>query len=136
MLIKTARFNQLRDDHATLQKDYAHLEEAGAREGRAGGVAGLAGVRGLGASMADGEQTRRAHGHNAVDASAQSAGTVAVQGALIADTGLQLLRRQLLQVARSPFYSLARLGGERGRDPCHRTAYRRWHALRDGPGRT
>jgi murein DD-endopeptidase MepM/ murein hydrolase activator NlpD len=26
MLIKTARFNQLRDDHNTLQKDYAHLE--------------------------------------------------------------------------------------------------------------
>ncbi|MBS1822048.1 MAG: M23 family metallopeptidase [Acidobacteria bacterium] len=31
MLIKTARFNQLRQDHNTLQKDYAHLEEA-ARE--------------------------------------------------------------------------------------------------------
>ncbi|MBS1800786.1 MAG: M23 family metallopeptidase [Acidobacteria bacterium] len=28
MLIKTARFNQLRQDHNTLQKDYAHLEEA------------------------------------------------------------------------------------------------------------
>jgi murein DD-endopeptidase MepM/ murein hydrolase activator NlpD len=27
MLIKTARFNQLRDDHNTLQKDYAHLEK-------------------------------------------------------------------------------------------------------------
>jgi len=27
MLIKTARFNQLRNDHATLQKDYAHLEK-------------------------------------------------------------------------------------------------------------
>jgi murein DD-endopeptidase MepM/ murein hydrolase activator NlpD len=27
MLIKTARFNQLRQDHNTLQKDYAHLEE-------------------------------------------------------------------------------------------------------------
>ncbi len=27
MLIKTARFNQLRDDHAMLQKDYAHLEK-------------------------------------------------------------------------------------------------------------
>ncbi len=27
MLIKTARFNQLRHDHDTLQKDYAHLEE-------------------------------------------------------------------------------------------------------------
>ena len=31
MLIKTARFNQLRQDHNALQKDYAHLEEA-ARE--------------------------------------------------------------------------------------------------------
>src|SRR5260370_5860184 len=28
MLIKTARFNQLRRDHNSLQKDYAHLEKA------------------------------------------------------------------------------------------------------------
>ncbi len=28
MLIKTARFNQLRQDHSALQKDYAHLEKA------------------------------------------------------------------------------------------------------------
>jgi murein DD-endopeptidase MepM/ murein hydrolase activator NlpD len=28
MLIKTARFNQLRQDHNSLQKDYAHLENA------------------------------------------------------------------------------------------------------------
>src|SRR5665213_1014121 len=27
MLIKTARFNQLRQDHNSLQKDYAHLEK-------------------------------------------------------------------------------------------------------------
>src|SRR6185437_5615219 len=27
MLIKTARFNQLRTDHDALQKDYAHLEK-------------------------------------------------------------------------------------------------------------
>ena len=27
MLIKTARFNQLRQDHSSLQKDYAHLEK-------------------------------------------------------------------------------------------------------------
>jgi murein DD-endopeptidase MepM/ murein hydrolase activator NlpD len=27
MLIKTASFNQLRNDHSTLQKDYAHLEQ-------------------------------------------------------------------------------------------------------------
>ena len=27
MLIKTARFNQLRNDHDSLQKDYAHLEK-------------------------------------------------------------------------------------------------------------
>src|SRR3954468_22397129 len=27
MLIKTARFNQLRSDHNSLQKDYAHLEK-------------------------------------------------------------------------------------------------------------
>ena len=28
MLIKTARFNQLREDHSSLQKDYAHLEKS------------------------------------------------------------------------------------------------------------
>src|SRR5580693_1277687 len=28
MLVKTARFNQLRQDHNSLQKDYAHLEKA------------------------------------------------------------------------------------------------------------
>src|ERR1700677_1159385 len=28
MLIKTARFNQLRQDHDSLQKDYAHPEKA------------------------------------------------------------------------------------------------------------
>ena len=28
MLVKTARFNQLRQDHNALQKDYAHLEKA------------------------------------------------------------------------------------------------------------
>jgi murein DD-endopeptidase MepM/ murein hydrolase activator NlpD len=28
MLIKTSRFNQLREDHNSLQKDYAHLEKA------------------------------------------------------------------------------------------------------------
>ena len=28
MLIKTARFNQLRQDHNSLQKDYVHLEKA------------------------------------------------------------------------------------------------------------
>ena len=31
MLIKTARFNQLREDHSNLQRDYAHLEHS-ARE--------------------------------------------------------------------------------------------------------
>ena len=31
MLVKTERFNQLRQDHNRLQSDYAHLEKNGAR---------------------------------------------------------------------------------------------------------
>jgi murein DD-endopeptidase MepM/ murein hydrolase activator NlpD len=43
MLIKTARFNQLRSDHALLQKDYAHLEsQAHAKDVQAASLGSLA----------------------------------------------------------------------------------------------
>src|SRR5260370_734666 len=50
MLIKTARFNQLRQDHNLLQKDYAHLEKAAHEKdieaGRLGSLAGGVSARG------------------------------------------------------------------------------------------
>ena len=43
MLIKTARFNQLRQDHSNLQKDYAHLEKtAHERDVQAASLSSLA----------------------------------------------------------------------------------------------
>ena len=43
MLIKTARFNQLREDHSNLQRDYAHLERsAHDREVQAASLGSLA----------------------------------------------------------------------------------------------
>lgn len=43
MLIKTARFNQLRTDHSTLQKDYANLEkQAHERDVQAASLGSLA----------------------------------------------------------------------------------------------
>ena len=43
MLIKTSRFNQLRQDHDSLQKDYAHLEqEAKAKDVQAASLGSLA----------------------------------------------------------------------------------------------
>ena len=86
MLIKTARFNQLRDDHATLQKDYAHLEkQAHEKDVQAASLGSLASevsaLYGLTAS-----KLAVPMGHMRLMPSRKSAGTVAVQGALIADT--------------------------------------------------
>jgi hypothetical protein len=71
MLIKTARFNQLRNDRDSLQKDYAHLEKQAQEKGRAGRLAGLAGNRGVRALRPDRQQAGRTHGPHAVDALAQ-----------------------------------------------------------------
>jgi murein DD-endopeptidase MepM/ murein hydrolase activator NlpD len=86
MLIKTARFNQLRDDHATLQKDYAHLEkQAHEKDVQAASLGSLASevsaLYGLTASKLAVPMS-----HMRMKPSAKSSGTTAVQGALIADS--------------------------------------------------
>ena len=80
MLIKTARFNQLRNDHDNLQKDYAHLEQqAHEKDVQAASLGSLAtevsALYGLTAS-----KLALPMGHKA-------AGSKANGGALIADTG-------------------------------------------------
>ncbi len=47
MLIKTARFNQLRQDNQALKQNYAHLEKTGARKRRSGRLSRLARHRGF-----------------------------------------------------------------------------------------
>ena len=86
MLIKTARFNQLRDDHALLQKDYAHLQkQAHEKDVQAASLGSLASevsaLYGLTAS-----KLAAPMGHLRMKPSAKSAGTTAVQGELIAET--------------------------------------------------
>lgn len=84
MLIKTARFNQLRTDHDSLQKDYAHLEqEAHQKDVQAASLGSLAtevsAIYGLTASKL------APHGHAAAVPAAGSAGTKAAAGALVAE---------------------------------------------------
>lgn len=70
MLIKTARFNQLRADHNSLQKDYAHLEkaahekdiEAASLGSLAGEVSALYGLTANKLSMPVEKLTSRRHG--------------------------------------------------------------------------
>jgi murein DD-endopeptidase MepM/ murein hydrolase activator NlpD len=87
MLIKTARFNQLRNDHNTLQKDYAHLEQqAHEKDVQAASLGSLAtevsALYGLTAS-----KLAVPMGHmRGNKAEAKSAGTKAVNGALITET--------------------------------------------------
>lgn len=83
MLIKTARFNQLRNDHDTLQKDYAHLEkQAHEKDVQAASLGSLAtevsALYGLTAS-----KLAVPMGHMRLT---KSAGTQAAKGALIADS--------------------------------------------------
>jgi murein DD-endopeptidase MepM/ murein hydrolase activator NlpD len=86
MLIKTARFNQLRDDHALLQKDYAHLEkQAHEKDVQAASLGSLASevsaLYGLTAS-----KLAAPMGHLRMKPSAKSAETTPVKGELIAET--------------------------------------------------
>ena len=83
MLIKTARFNQLRDDHNALQKDYAHLEQqAHEKDVQAASLSSLASevsaIYGLTAS-----KLAVPMGHIRGKAAVKSAG--AANGALITD---------------------------------------------------
>lgn len=87
MLIKTARFNQLRTDHNALQKDYLHLEqEAHQKDVQAASLGSLAtevsAIYGLTAS----KLAPHGHGAAAVPA-AGSAGAKAAAGALVAENG-------------------------------------------------
>jgi murein DD-endopeptidase MepM/ murein hydrolase activator NlpD len=86
MLIKTARFNQLRNDHNSLQKDYAHLEQqAHEKDVQAASLGSLAtevsALYGLTAS-----KLTTPLGHARGKAEARSAGTKAVDGTLITET--------------------------------------------------
>jgi murein DD-endopeptidase MepM/ murein hydrolase activator NlpD len=86
MLIKTARFNQLRTDHNLLQKDYAHLEvQAHQKDVQAASLGSLAtevsALYGLTASKLSVPM-----GHVHLISSGKSAGEKAANGALIADT--------------------------------------------------
>ena len=84
MLIKTARFNQLRNDHDTLQKDYAHLEkQAHEKDVQAASLGSLAtevsALYGLTASKLSGPM-----GHMKLTSSKSAAGKTE-QAALITD---------------------------------------------------
>ena len=85
MLIKTARFNQLRDDHNILQKDYAHLEkQAHEKDVQAASLGSLA----TEVSALYGLTTSKfafPMGHKGLKPESKSAGKAAA-GPLIADT--------------------------------------------------
>jgi murein DD-endopeptidase MepM/ murein hydrolase activator NlpD len=86
MLIKTARFNQLRNDHDTLQKDYAHLEkQEHEKDVQAASLGSLAtevsALYGLTAS-----KLAAPMGHMRTKPSDKSTGAKAAEGALITDT--------------------------------------------------
>jgi murein DD-endopeptidase MepM/ murein hydrolase activator NlpD len=86
MLIKTARFNQLRNDHDTLQKDYAHLEkQEHEKDVQAASLGSLAtevsALYGLTAS-----KLAAPMGHMRMKPSDKSTGAKAAEGALITDT--------------------------------------------------
>jgi murein DD-endopeptidase MepM/ murein hydrolase activator NlpD len=91
MLIKTARFNQLREDHNSLQKDYAHLEKA-AREkdievaslgSLASEVSAIYGITASKLAVPMGKMTGAAKGHD------KSAGVLPATSALT-DTSMPL----------------------------------------------
>jgi murein DD-endopeptidase MepM/ murein hydrolase activator NlpD len=73
MLIKTARFNQLRQDHNSLQKDYAHLEKAAHEKdiqaaslgSLAGEVSALYGLTASKLAIPMGKLTDQRHGKSA-----------------------------------------------------------------------
>ena len=86
MLIKTARFNQLRNDHDTLQKDYVHLEkQAHEKDVQAASLGSLAtevsALYGLTAS-----KLALPMGHGKLKPESKSAGSKAEAGALITDS--------------------------------------------------
>ncbi len=94
MLIKTARFNQLRQDHDSLQKDYAHLEkaahekdvEAASLGSLASEVSALYGLTTSKLAIPMGKLTDRHHGKSA--GVAESVATAPLTGAAdVSDDG-------------------------------------------------
>lgn len=87
MLIKTARFNQLRQDHNSLQKDYAHLEEAAhEKDVQVASLGSLASevsaIYGLTASKLAIPMSRVTGNSKAAAKAAKSAGVLPTSGAL------------------------------------------------------
>ena len=87
MLIKTARFNQLRQDHNSLQKDYAHLEkQAHEKDVEVASLGSLAGevsaIYGLTASKLAVPMSRLTGSHAAASTNPKSAGTLPAAAAL------------------------------------------------------
>ena len=86
MLIKTARFNQLRSDRDNLQKDYAKLEQqAHEKDVQAASLGSLASE--VSAIYGFTANKLVPHGRGAAAAEVKSAGKAAVAGAVIADNG-------------------------------------------------
>ncbi len=128
MLIKTARFNQLRQDHNALQKDYAHLEQASHEKdvqaaslgSLASEVSALYGLTTSKLAVPMGRLTERRHGKSA--GVAESIATVPLAGTDAADAGyskdvdaLQSLRNSAMNgTAVRP---LSNLGGPGFRSP-------------------
>src|SRR5580693_3933309 len=93
MLIKTARFNQLRQDHNALQKDYAHLEQASHEKdvqaaslgSLASEVSALYGLTASKLAVPMGKLTERKHGKSA--GVAESIATAPLAGTDATDAG-------------------------------------------------
>jgi murein DD-endopeptidase MepM/ murein hydrolase activator NlpD len=106
MLIKTARFNQLRQDHNSLQKDYAHLEktahdkdvEAASLGSLASEVSALYGLT-AGKLTSTGKVVLTAGRHG------RSAGTESVATAKLTDTSSSLTDESYYKSLQS-FYAL------------------------------
>jgi hypothetical protein len=105
MLIKTARFNQLRDDHNSLQKDYAHLQlQAHEKDVQAASLGSLAtevsALYGLTASKLSGPM-----GHIGMRPAKTAAAKKAIDSALAAETALNFSDESYYK-SLDTFYSL------------------------------
>ena len=128
MLIKTARFNQLRQDHNALQKDYAHLEQASHEKdvqaaslgSLASEVSALYGLTASKLAVPMGKLTERKHGKSA--GVAESIATAPLAGTDVTGEGyskdvdaLQSMRNSAMNgTALRP---LSNLGGPGFRSP-------------------
>ena len=87
MLIKTARFNQLRQDHQTLQQDYAHLaEQAHEKDLQAASLGSLATEVSALYGLTAGKLTFHAGGKRVREAAAEAAATAPLKDASLYTT--------------------------------------------------